>query len=110
NFDDWQPDDQIVLDVPEKEKINGVPKATILLWIVPAKVAGRWQLQVEGAEPYELRLQQAYQALSGAASGGGRTMKLNVGGLRGEEIQFTLNEGSAPQLFRGTTAGDTMEG
>src|SRR4051812_8237924 len=25
NFDDWYPDDQVVLEVPEKEKVNGAP-------------------------------------------------------------------------------------
>ena len=37
---------------------------TALLWIVPAKVAGRWQRQVEGGEPYELTLRQADQVVS----------------------------------------------
>ena len=110
HFDEWRPDDQVVLDVPEKEKVNGVPKATIMLWIVPAKVSGRWQLQVEGAEPYELSLRQSYQMVSGSAAAGGRTMKLNVGAMRGEEIQFTLNEGAARQRFRGAVVGEGMEG
>src|SRR5688572_11275063 len=110
NFDEWRPDDQVVIDVPEKEKINGVPKATILLWIVPAKVAGRWQVQVEGADPYELALKQAYQEISGSASANGRTMKVNIGSLRGEEIRFTLNDGAARHQFRGAVAGDAMQG
>ena len=110
NFDEWQPDDQVVLDVPEKEKINGVPKATILLWIVPAKVGGRWQVQVEGADPYELSLKQAYQVLGGSANAGGTIMKLSNARLRGEEIQFTLNDGGARRQFKGAVAGDAMQG
>ena len=110
NFDEWQPDDQITLDVPEKEKVNGVPKATILLWIVPAKVSGRWQLQVEGANPVDLALKQSYQVLGGSAAAGGTTMRLNNGRLRGEEINFTLNEGAARRQFKGTAAADAMQG
>ena len=110
NFDEWRPDDYIEIDVPEKEKINGVPKATILLWIVPAKVAGRWQLQVEGAEPYDLTLKQAYQVLSGSASAGGRTMAVNIGGLRGADVHFTVNDGAARRQFRGSVSGDAMQG
>jgi hypothetical protein len=108
--DEWKPDDTITLDVPEKEKVNGVPKATILLWIVPAKVGGQWQVQVEGAESYDLTLRQAYQVISGSANAAGRTMKVNVGGLRGEDIQFTVNDGAARRQFRGKVAGDAMQG
>ena len=110
HFGDWAADDQFTWDVPEKEKINGVPKATILLWIVPAKVGGQWQLQIEGADPYDLTLRQSYQVLTGAATTGGKTVKVNVGGLRGEEIHFTVNDGAARRQFRGTVAGDTMKG
>lgn len=109
-FGEWAPDDHIVLDVPEKEKVNGVPTATIHLWIVPAKVGGRWSLQVEGAETYELTLKQIYQTLSGAAAAGGRAMPVNVGGLRGEEIQFTMNVGAARRQFKGAVSGDAMRG
>src|SRR5262245_56990037 len=48
-FDDWRPDDQYAWDVPEKEKINGVPRATVFLWIIPAKIGGRWQVRVTGS-------------------------------------------------------------
>ena len=44
--DDWLPDDQFTFDVPEKEKVNGVGNATVYLWIVPAKVGGRWRIRV----------------------------------------------------------------
>ena len=110
SFDEWSPDEQIEIDVPEKEKINGVPKASILLWIVPAKVAGRWQLQVEGGEPYRLTLRQAYQVVSGSASAGGRTMPVNVGSLRGSDIRFTVNDGAARRQFRGSVSGNAMQG
>jgi hypothetical protein len=30
--------------------------------------------------------------------------------MRGEEINFTLTEGSARRQFRGTVAGDAMQG
>ena len=114
NFDEWQPDEQITLDVPEKEKINGVPKATILLWIVPAKVSGRWPVQVEGSDQpgagYDLTLRQAYQVVNGSASADGKTLKMDTGTLRGEAIQFALRDGAARRPFRGTVAGNAMQG
>lgn len=110
HFDDWRPDDQVVLDVPEKEKVNGVPKATINFWIVPAKVAGRWQVEVEGADRFDVNLRQTYQMLEGAGAVGGRTVKVGPGRLRGEEISFTLHDGSARRFFKGAVSGDEMRG
>ena len=110
NFDEWRPDDHVVLDVPEKEKINGVPKATILLWIVPAKVAGSWQVQLDSGEKYELSLRQNYQVLSGSSNAEGAASKLGQIAVRGREITFALGEGNARRQFRGTVSGESMQG
>jgi hypothetical protein len=109
-FDEWRPDDQIVLDVPEKEKVNGVPKATILLWVVPAKIAGKWQVQPDSGETYELSLRQNYQVVTGSTQTEGVASKLGEISLRGNEITFTLGEGAARRRFRGSIAGDSMQG
>ena len=110
NFDEWQPDDSIILDVPEKEKINGIPKATIMLWIVPAKVGGRWQVQVDAGDQYEIILKQQYQVISGIAGAPGKVLKVSSTALRGEEIRFTLSDGGARRQFRGAVSGDAMQG
>ena len=102
--------DQIVLDVPEKEKVNGVPRATILLWIVPAKVHGRWQVQVEGGDPFEVTLRQKYQNIAGSANGPGRDVKLTQASLRGEHITFTVFDGAARRTFSGGVNADAMQG
>jgi hypothetical protein len=110
NFDEWRPDDQVVLDVPEKEKVNGVPKATILLWIVPAKVSGKWQIQLDSGEKHEIVLRQTYQVVNGTTTVEGATSKLGQVALRGKEITFTLGEGTARRQFRGSVAGESMQG
>jgi len=110
HFEEWQPDDQYTWDVPEKEPINGVPKATVYLWIVPAKIAGRWQVQVagEGANgQYELTLRQNFQDFSGADAKG---VKLSFTRLRGEEIVFALPAAGGRNIFKGRVTGDSMEG
>ncbi|MGZ8264687.1 MAG: SAM-dependent methyltransferase [Burkholderiales bacterium] len=109
-FDDWQPDDQITLDVPEKEKITGVPRATILLWIVPAKVAGKWQVQVDSGEQYELTLRQTYQKVSATATARGNPLKVAYTGLRGEDITFAVGESATRRQFRGSVSGESMQG
>jgi hypothetical protein len=109
-FDEWHPDDQLVLDVPEKEKVNGVPRATISLWIVPARVQGKWQVQVEGGEQYEIAFRQKYQVINGSAEAAGKPARLTFSSIRGEDIRFTVMEGATRRNFRGTAGADTMQG
>ncbi|HEX2827793.1 MAG TPA: methyltransferase domain-containing protein [Burkholderiales bacterium] len=109
-FDDWHPDDQLTLDVPEKEKINGVPRANILLWIVPAKVQGKWQVQVDGGERYDVSLRQRYQNVSGSVEAAGKPVRLTTSTLRGDEIRFTLFDGAQRRSFKGTATGESMQG
>jgi len=112
HFGDWQPDDQYTWDVPEKEKINGVPRATVYLWIVPAKVAGRWQLDVSAPanEKYDLTLRQTFQSIDGTVAIGGKPGKLTQSSLSGDAISFAFTVGGDRHLFRGRVAGETMEG
>jgi hypothetical protein len=111
--DDWRPDDQYTWDVPEKEKVNGVPRATIYLWIIPAKVAGRWQLRLSApaAEQYDLTLKQSYQSLEGTVAGGGaKGIRLSQSRLQGEDISFAFPAGGDRHRFKGRISGNTMEG
>ncbi len=110
HFDDWRADDSISFDVPEKEKINGVPRATVWLWIVPARIAGRWNVAVEGGERYDVTWRQNYQVIDGTAHAGGRAVKLQGAALRGEQVEFALVSGSARQVFKGVVSGDSMRG
>jgi len=110
HFDDWTADDQIVLDVPEKEKVTGVPRATIHLWIVPAKVGGRWQVHIDGGADYDLTLRQKYQVIGGTASSSGKDTKLTYASLRGEDIRFSLLDGSSRRNFVGKVSADRMQG
>ena len=106
HFDDWPADQQYTWDVPEKEKVNGVPRATIYVWIVPAKVAGRWQLRLDSGEQHELTLRQQYQSFNGADTKG---HKLLATQLRGDEISFALPPPLSRQ-FKGRVAGESMSG
>ena len=110
NFDQWLPDDQVVLDVPEKEPISGIPRATINLWIVPAKVHGTWEVQIDGSDRYALALEQHYQYIAGRANAGGRNVHLSSASLRGADVHFTLIDGSARRAFAGRVDGDSMQG
>ena len=111
--DQWYADDQRTWDVPEKEAVNGVPRATVYLWIIPAKVAGRWQLRLAApaSGQYDLVLKQSFQSIEGtAASRGAKSARLVESRLQGGDISFELPAGGDRHRFRGRVSGDTMEG
>jgi Methyltransferase domain len=106
HFDDWPADEQLTWDVPEKEKVNGIGKATVYVWIVPAKVAGRWQVRLDSGEQHELTLRQQYQSFNGTDTKGNKLIGTQ---LRGDEITFAL---PAPVggRFKGRVSGESMSG
>jgi SAM-dependent methyltransferase len=91
---DWKPDDYAEIGYRR-----------IYMWVVPAKVAGRWRLE-SGAESFTLTLEQLYQTIEGSAQIGGKTVQISDGSLRGTEIAFALPDG---RKFRGRVVGDRME-
>jgi hypothetical protein len=90
-MDDWQADEtsQVTEDCTSW--------CTALLWIVPAKVEGTWQLP-QGA----LTLKQNFQMVTGTLAG----TAISDGKLRGEEITFTANGAK----YTGRVNGNTMSG
>lgn len=113
HFGDWQPDDQFTWEVPEKEAINGVPRATVYLWIIPAMVAGQWRLNLAAPanEQYDLALRQNFQNFRGTVTGRGlKGGQLTQSRLSASEISFAFTAGGARHLFKGRVAGDTMDG
>jgi SAM-dependent methyltransferase len=90
---DWNPD--AVSNVESCERF-----CTARLWIVPAKVAGKWQMP-QG----ELTLKQTYQTFSGTLGKAGNSSAVR-GRLRGAEIFF----GSKETRFTGRVDGNVIDG
>ena len=88
---DWEPDAEETI----KQDCNTY--CTALLWIVPAKVAGNWE--VDG-QP--LQLEQRYQRLSGKLGGA----PISEARLNGSEISFVANG----VRYTGTVNGKQMSG
>jgi hypothetical protein len=110
---EWRADHQYTWDVPEKEKVNGVPRATVYLWIIPAKIAGRWQPRLAAPTPeqYTLTLKQNYQSLEGVVAGGGlKGVRLSQSHLQGEDISFAFPVRGDRHRFKGRISGNAMEG
>ena len=91
---DWNPD-QSFSSADSCEKF-----CSGRLWIVPAKVSGRWKLP-QG----ELVIKQSYQSFSGALTGAGASVPI-TGRLRGKQIAFT----AGGTQYTGEVDGAVMEG
>ncbi len=90
---EWQADQ--TLTVSEEEGCSAY--CTAHLWIVPAKIEGKWKLP-EG----ELTLKQTFQKVSGTLG----ATEISKGTLRAEQIIFSA--GSAQ--YTGKVNGDTITG
>ena len=110
HFGDWTSDESISLDVPEKAAITGVPRATVMLWYVPARIAGTWDLKVVGGETYQLTLRQRFQSVEGMATSAGKSVKPQFLTLRDNDFIFALPESKGVARFSGRANGEAMEG
>lgn len=95
---DWQPDAR-----------RNVQNTNIFLWIVPARVGGRWQLRTADGEA-TLNLEQRFQRVSGTVQANGRSTPLRDVQLRGPQIAFAADIGGGPRRFVGRVDGANMAG
>jgi SAM-dependent methyltransferase len=92
---EWTPDARVQVT---NQCVN---YCTALLWIVPGKASGTWQLS-----PGRLTLTQTFQKVSGTLAAWGATRPVTGGRLRGNQLTFSV--GSSQYDVRVT--GNTMEG
>jgi SAM-dependent methyltransferase len=103
---DWRPDRRTAI------------RKDVLLWIVPAHVAGRWRARVGGeSAPRELALEfgQRYQDISASAVLEGAQTQVWEARLEGDRLSFVLvehlgTEREAGLYFEGRVAGRVIEG
>jgi SAM-dependent methyltransferase len=106
NLGSWQPDEMSNVGTP------------IYLWIVPARIAGGWDwdLNLAGRRfRYASVIDQHFQRVEGVVRTGDRREILNALTLRGIDLTFTLNitldgVGLTSHEFSGTVSGDQIVG
>lgn len=92
---EWTPDEKAEIDIPNSSY------HTALLWIVPAKVEGAWQL------PHgTLTLTQEFHMISGTLEVRGSSTPIENGKLHGDRISFSVGE----DKYTGRVNGATIEG
>jgi precorrin-6B methylase 2 len=87
------------------EQVDG---REVFLWIVPAKVEGRWTVR-DGARTFTMQIEQKYQELKGNATIDGRSVPLVNAKLNGDQIVFTLEIGGKPETFQGKVDSDRLD-
>jgi len=112
NLGDWESDNAVTFDSPEKEAINGSTQTSLFYYIVPAHVAGTWQFSFPEGLPernVQVSLQQSYQRISGNTIGA-NAAPLRFATLRGERIELAVPMGKGDQIVTGVVKGDRIEG
>lgn len=98
-MDDWQAD-----------QVDSADGRTAYLWIVPAKVAGTWKIDVGGGRNYEAHFTQQFQNIGGSAKSAGKVVKFSNGKLRGDTITFSVDDANARRDFTGRVEGNRITG
>ena len=107
----WIPEKYVQMDLEDKVQISGVTTTLIYLYVVPAKVAGRWSAQMPPAvskQPATLSLKQQLTRVSGTARLDGKDVPLEEVKLRGDQLSFRLAGRRGD--FTGQVKGKQIEG
>ena len=100
-FKDWTPDRTVNIS------------KNYYLYVVPARVAGKWRLEAElpgGARSYDFELAQANQRVRGGARVAGGYLPAFEAKLAGDRIAFVLVENDTSHYFEGRVNGAEITG
>jgi hypothetical protein len=103
NMEDWEPD--------ESSDVDG---RRVYFWVVPAKVEGRWAMELSGngtSEKLSLNFEQKFQRIEGVAYLGSLLAGLREPRLSGFRISFAyVDSRGVRRDFSGRVTGATIEG
>jgi Methyltransferase domain len=107
----WIPEKYVQMDLEDKVQISGVTTTLIYLYVVPAKVAGKWSAHMPPAvsrQPATLSLKQQLTRVTGNVRLDGRDVALEDVKLRGDRLSFRLPGRQGE--FSGQVKGNQIEG
>ncbi|HRQ47738.1 MAG TPA: class I SAM-dependent methyltransferase, partial [Rhodocyclaceae bacterium] len=88
----------------EADQHDSLDGRNVYMWIVPARVEGRWQLRTSNGNETTLSIEQTFQKIEGRAVAGGASIPLGDATLRGDEIAFSIGA----DRYVGKVEGDTI--
>ncbi len=91
HFEHWKPDRTVTVETQEKYEITGTWTSEVHLWIVPARVEGKWRGKLAGAkaEDFDLDIRQGFQLFDGRIVRNGNAAGLRHGQISGPRMSFT---------------------
>ena len=105
DMEDWRPDQKSTV------------RKNVFLWIVPARVGGRWRTAVAlpaGERIYDIEFKQKFQEIDGLARYDKKIAGLWNARLNGERVSFVIVDDSGSLetnlYFEGRVAGDVIDG
>jgi hypothetical protein len=107
----WIPEKYVQMDLEDKVQISGVTTTLIYLYVVPAKVEGKWNAQMPAAlskQPATLSLKQQLTRVSGSVRLDGKEVPMEDVKLRGDRLTFKLSGRRGE--FSGLVKDKTIEG
>ena len=111
----WIPEKYVQMDLEDKVMISGVTTTLIYLYVVPAKVAGKWNAQMPPAvskSPTTLSLRQQLTRVTGSLRLDGKDLPLEEVKLRGDRLSFKVagRKGEYSGLIKGNAIEGTFDG
>lgn len=112
----WPPERHVELDVPEKKPISGTTYTVLYLYIVPARLAGAWRLDLPAnMAPHPARLMITQEKFRSAATLtiGTRIADVDELFVHGDKVQMLLpplTQGAKRVLLEGRLRDGSLEG
>ncbi len=85
----------------------------VYYWLMPANVAGRWNITTASGQAYDVRLDQQYQVITGSQVMSPPGVQIDSAIVRGDSIRFVLRgatDAARRMVFRGRVDSNSMSG
>src|SRR6056297_238056 len=114
----WEPDEHLILgdSYMDKDKLTidqqlEVLDHEIFLWIVPAKIEGRWSWQNHGKK-FTMHVEQNFQKFHARMTSGKDTLIISNKVLKGKKLNFTASnpQDGSQYTFSGKVQGNKITG
>jgi SAM-dependent methyltransferase len=108
---EWRPDKTVI--IPRKDR----KESLLYLWVIPAKVAGKWQSRIPmpgGEQSFNVELNQDFQDIGGVAWNKNGKWRLFDAAVEGKRISFSLVSEADDRMIRqdyeGRVKSNVIEG
>ncbi len=101
---DWEPERSVEVEPYDSNVVHHV-----YLWIIPARVDGRWEWNVDG-QSHSFTVAQQYQEVNVTLNAGNSELNTSNAVLRGERISFMAERGNRHYVYSGKVDGDRIVG